>query len=83
MEIKTSQTMWIENEAGDRLEIPMQLEGDTFLGTVFVSGTPYHAFIVTKDEISRGGKYTLDLDPSYNPKVSPAGSYLLISPYSE
>lgn len=83
MEIKTTQTMWIENEAGDRLKIPMQFEGDTFLGTVFVNGTPYHAFFATKGEISGGGKYTLDLDPDYNPKASPTGSYLLISPYSE
>ena len=82
-ETETQRIVRVTNEFGAQLEILLTLEGDTLLGRVEIDGIPYHVFLASVDEVSIGGKYSLDHDPDYIPRSSPNGQYLLISPYCE
>jgi hypothetical protein len=75
-------TVWIENENGEKLKVVMTDECGVLLGTLFVDGVPYHAFLATSDEISHGGQFVVDRDPDYRPKESPTKRHMLIAPYS-
>jgi hypothetical protein len=84
MNSASSETIWIENENGDRLKIKLQNEGGELLGKLIIEKVPYHVFFAKPAEIGKGGnRFVVDRDEDYEPKPTSSGRYLLISPYSK
>lgn len=70
----------IETDAGDVLNVALQLEGERHGTALYIDGVPHHFERVCAQELSE--KYHVDTDPDYVPRTDQSGFCYVLVPFS-